>query len=115
MTNNLEMKPRSLLSDNERVRIFQRKIYQKAKQDKKFKFYILYDKLYIRYELREAYRRVKRNGGSPGVDKVTFATIEEQGLDSFLEIIHQELQSKTYKPSPVKRVYIEKANGKLRL
>lgn len=108
------MKPRSLLSDDERVRIFQRKIYQKAKQEKKFKFYILYDKLTSPYVLREAYRRVKSNKGSPGVDNITFADIEEQGLDSFLEIIHQELQNKTYKPTPVKRVYIEKANGKLR-
>ena len=114
MVNSLEMKPKSQLSDDERIRIFQRKLYQKAKQEKKFKFYILYDKLYSAYVLREAYRRVKKNDGSPGVDNKTFKIIEEQGLDLFLEIIHQELQNETYKPSPVKRVYIEKANGKLR-
>ncbi len=108
------MKPKSQLSDDERVRIFQRKLYQKAKQEKTFRFYILYDKLYLPHVLREAYRRVKKNGGSGGLDNKTFSIIEEQGLDLFLEIIHQELKNETYKVSPVKRVFIEKDNGKLR-
>ncbi len=56
---NLTNKPKSALSAEERVRIFQRKLYSKAKQEKKFKFYVLYDKLSIPYFLQEAWRRVK--------------------------------------------------------
>jgi RNA-directed DNA polymerase len=102
------------ISDNERVRIFQRKLYMKAKQEKGFKFYVLYDKVRSDYFLREAYRRVKKNGGAPGVDGITFEQIEEIGVESYLDEIKRELETKTYKPSMVKRVYIPKANGKMR-
>ena len=102
------------ISDNERVRIFQRKLYMKAKQEKGFKFYVLYDKVRSDYFLREAYRRVKKNGGAPGVDGIRFEQIEEIGVESYLDEIKRELETKTYKPSMVKRVYIPKANGKMR-
>lgn len=108
------MKPKSQQSDEERVRNFQRKLYQKAKQDKKFRFYILYDKLSIPYMLREAYRRCKQKGGSAGIDGVTFALIEQRGVKDFLDGILCELEKQTYKPQAVKRVYIPKSNGKLR-
>jgi len=101
-------------SDREKVQDFQRKLYIKAKQEKGFKFYILYDKVRQDYFLREGYRRVKANGGAPGIDGVNFEQIEAQGLAGFLEEIKKELESHTYKPSMVKRVYIPKANGKLR-
>jgi RNA-directed DNA polymerase len=101
-------------SDDERVRIFQRKLYMKAKQEKGFKFYVLYDKVRLDYFLRESYRRVKQNGGAPGVDGMTFGQIEEIGVESYLEEIRKELEGNTYKPSMVKRVYIPKANGKMR-
>lgn len=102
------------LSDRERVCNFQRKIYQKAKQETSFKFYRLYDKIYLNYFLREAYKRVKQNDGASGVDKQTFKDIENRGVENFLQEISEELKTFSYKPQAVKRVWIEKANGKLR-
>jgi len=102
------------LSNRERVYNFQRKIYQKAKQEKSFKFYRLYDKIYLNYFLKEAYRKVKQNAGAAGVDKQTFKDIENKGLEIFLQEISEELKTFSYKPQAVKRVWIEKANGKLR-
>ncbi len=67
------------------IRMLQRKLYLKAKQDKTFKFYVLYDKIRLEYFLREAYRRVKANGGAPGVDGITFNEIEKAGLPEFLD------------------------------
>ncbi len=101
-------------SDDERVRILQRKLYRKAKQETKFKFYILYDKISLPYFLRESYRRLKANKGSAGIDGLSFSQIEKEGLEAFLLNIQQELQTETYKPTAVKRVYIPKANGKFR-
>ncbi|MEA2043045.1 MAG: group II intron reverse transcriptase/maturase, partial [Bacteroidota bacterium] len=101
-------------SDDERVRIFQRKLYQKAKQESEFKFYILYDKIFLSYFLRESYRRLKANKGSAGIDGISFSQIEKEGLEAFLLNIQYELETETYKPTAVKRVYIPKANGKLR-
>ncbi len=101
-------------TDGERVRDFQRKLYRKAKQEPKFRFYILYDKVRLMHFLTEAYRRVKSNRGAPGIDGVTFEQIEEDGLLEFLLGIQEELNKKTYCPQPVKRVYIPKANGKMR-
>ena len=114
MVNDLQMKPKSPKSDTERIRDFQRKLYLKAKQEKEFRFYVLYDKVRDIRFLREAYQRVKANKGSPGVDGITFDSIENSGVEEFLAIIKDELDQKTYRPSPVLRVYIQKANGKLR-
>lgn len=114
MSKTLEGKRKSQMSDDERVRDFQRKLYRKAKQEKSFRFYILYDKISLPHVLREAYRRCRQNGGSPGIDKQTFKDIEKKGLVSFLEDIKKELENRTYKPSMVLRVYIPKANGKKR-
>jgi group II intron reverse transcriptase/maturase len=102
------------MTDAERVRELQRKLSQKAKQDKTFRFFALYDKIYLPYILREAYRRVKANGGSPGVDGMTFRMIEKRGRGFFLTQIHNELRDKTYRPSAVRRKIIPKANGKMR-
>lgn len=115
MGNNLQIKPWPHKSDEERVRDFQRKLYRKAKEEKEFRFYVLYDKVRIPYMLREAYRRCKLNGGSAGIDGVTFEIIEDEiGKVDFLKNIREELEHKTYKPGAVKRVYIPKANGKQR-
>lgn len=114
LVNDLQMKPRLPKSDGERIRNFQRKLYLKAKQEKDFRFYVLYDKIREPRFLKEAYKRVKANAGSPGVDGVTFEAIEKDGIETFLSNIHEELAKRTYRPSPVLRVYIEKANGKLR-
>ena len=117
MALDLEMKPISSgvpQRNEERIRDFQRKIYQKAKQEKEYKFYILYDKVMSKKFLREAYDRVKANKGSAGIDGKNFEDIENMGLYTFIEEIHNELKHHTYKPEPVMRVYIPKANGKLR-
>ncbi len=102
------------LSDDERVCKFERSIYQKAKQEKNFKFYRLYDKIHLPYFLRESWKKVKANGGAAGIDKIEITDIEEQGVEAFLKAIEEELKNKTYRPQGVRRVWIEKENGKLR-
>ena len=114
MTDSLQTKRKSQMSDKERIQDFQRKLYRKAKQEKEFRFYVLYDKVRSLRFLREAYKRVKRKGGAAGIDGQTFTEIEEAGLEEFLKEINQELENKSYRPKPVKRVYIPKANGKQR-
>ncbi len=110
----LQTIPKHLKTDAERVRDFQRKLYRKAKQEKDFRFYVLYDKVRLPYLLREAYRRCKANRGCAGVDGVNFVDIDKAGVDAFLRGIILELDTKSYKPQPVKRVEIPKANGKSR-
>ena len=61
---------KSELSDSERVLALQRGLYQKAKQEKGYKFYVLYDKVFLGYILRESWKQVKANGGSSGIDGV---------------------------------------------
>ena len=104
-------KSKRSLSAEERVSLLQKSLYCKAKQEKGYKFYVLYDKMFIGYMLAEAYRRVKENKGSAGVDGKSFGTIEKQGLEDFLKDLGEDLRKKTYRPSAVKRVWIEKANG----
>ena len=114
MNNNLQTIPRRQVPDRERVRDFQRKIYQKAKQNKEFRFYVMYDKVRLPHIIREAYRLCKANKGSAGVDGKTFEEIETAGKEEFLNGIIKELEGQTYKPQPVLRVNIPKANGKTR-
>jgi len=102
---------RSEIPDAERVFNLQEKLYQKAKQEREYKFYVLYDKMFIAYMLREAWKRVKANGGAPGVDGNTIADIEQSGVESYLKELGEELRKQTYRPEAVKRVMIPKANG----
>ena len=98
----------------ERVQELQRKLYLKAKREKGYRFYILYDKVFLDYVLVESYKGVKENGGAPGIDGQTFKDIEEKGLEKFLTELKEALRKRTYKPQPVRRVHIPKANGKTR-
>ena len=102
------------LSGAIKVRELQRKLYLKAKAEPKVRFYALYDKAYRLDFMSEAYRRVRSNGGSPGVDGETFDAIAEQGIMDYLKELQAELREKRYKPSPVLRVYIPKPNGEQR-
>jgi len=97
-----------------KIQEFQRKLYEKAKSDKKFRFYSLYDKTYRTDILEEAYRKAKSNGGTSGVDGETFEDVETKGRAEYLRELQQELKTEEYKPKPVLRVYIPKENGKKR-
>ena len=92
------------------------KLYQKAKQEPGFRFYTLYEAVCREDVLFSAWLSVRANDGSPGVDGVSFEQIEKspEGVPGFLKGLRASLLDRSYRPQPVKRVYIEKANGKLR-
>ena len=99
------------LATPEKIRSLQRKLYCKAKAEPAFRFYVLYDKICREDILRHAYGLARANAGAPGVDGVSFAEIEEQGLEAWLAGLREELVSKTYRPDPVRRVMIPKPDG----
>ncbi len=102
------------LSPPLKVGKLQAALHTKAKNSPDYRFYALYDKLYRRDVLEFAYARCRANRGKPGVDRQTFADIEEYGLERWLDELTIELRSGTYQPLPVRRVYIPKPDGKQR-
>src|SRR5215203_2500024 len=99
------------LATPERIRILQRRLYLKAKAEPAFRFYLLYDKICRADILRHAYALARANEGAPGVDGLTFATIEAEGLEAWLAGLREDLIAKTYRPEPVRRVMIPKPGG----
>lgn len=98
-----------------KIRTLQRKLYAKAKQDPGYRFYALYDKVTRADLLHYAYRLVRSNKGAPGIDGVSFTDIEaEEGIEHFLAKLAEEVQNKSYRPLPVRRVMIPKPDGSLR-
>ena len=102
-----------MLKTPEQIRQLQRKLYRKAKQEKEYRFYLLYDKVYRMDILGHAYKLVRANKGASGIDGETFERIEERegGVEKYLEEIAGELKRREYTPQAVRRVYIPKATG----
>ena len=96
------------------VQKLQTALHDKAKGSPKFRFYALYDKMYREDVMAFAYECCNANGGAAGVDGQTFEDIEEYGVQKWLDELTQELKSRTYRPQPVRRVWIPKPDGKQR-
>jgi hypothetical protein len=109
-------KGRSPLAQRTRrnVQVLQNKLHRAAKKDLSRRFGVLYDKVYRWEVLWTAWIRVQRNKGAPGVDGRTILAIKKEGEVQFIREIQRELLEKQYKPQPIRRVFIEKADGKLR-
>lgn len=92
------------------------KLGRKAKQEPSFRFYALYDRIYRRDVLAAAWDLVLKNDGAAGVDRLSCRDIINApgGVELFLQNLHEELRTKTYRPQPVKRVYIPKPDGRQR-
>lgn len=99
---------------NEKVRQLQIQLWVCAKQSKTRRFHALYDRIHRSDVLWEAWRRVRGNGGAAGVDGETIQAIEERGAEEFVREIQAALRAGKYRPSPVKRRWIPKADGKQR-
>ena len=99
------------LTTPEKIRTLQKKLYVKAKREPRFRFYLLYDKVYRADILEHAYRLCRANGGVAGVDGVRFEDIEAAGLESWLRELATELKEERYRPQAVRRVMIPKPGG----
>jgi group II intron reverse transcriptase/maturase len=89
-------------------------LHAKAKAEAGYRFYALYDKISRADILAHAYAQCRSNKGAPGVDGQDFADIEAYGMQRWLGELALALRQETYRPDPIRRVYIPKANGKLR-
>jgi len=102
------------LSTPKRVQRLQKALHAKAKAEPGFRFYALYDKIYREDILAHAYAQCRSNKGAPGVDRQDFAEVEAYGVERWLGELALALREESYRPDPIRRVYIPKANGKLR-
>jgi RNA-directed DNA polymerase len=99
-----------------KLSLLRHKLSQKAKAEPKFRFYALYDRIYRLDVLWAAWEKVRANGGAAGLDGVSIEVIEKAsgGAEGLVNRLHQELRTKTYKPKAVRRVYIDKPDGRKR-
>ena len=100
-----------------KVSELRKKLGQKAKQEPKFRFYALYDRIYREDVLRIAATLVLNHNGAARVDGVTcqdLVTLDDPAWDAYIRQLHEELRTKRYRPQPVKRVYIPKPDGRMR-
>lgn len=101
-------------SAHEGTRALQRALYRAAKATPSRRFHALYDKVYRADILRRAWEEVKANAGAAGVDAQSIAAVEEAGVEEFLEQLAAEVRAGRYRPQPVRRVLIPKADGRQR-
>jgi len=94
-----------------KVRQLQRSLYCKSKQGKELRFYSLYDKIYRKDILMEAWRQVKANKGAPGVDGKAIEDVVTQGVEEMIDRLQQQLRNRKYQFSPVRLVEIPKPQG----
>jgi RNA-directed DNA polymerase len=92
----------------DRVRELQVKLYLAAKRSPNRRFHALWDRIHRRDVLQRAWQQVRENRGAAGVDRITIAQIEEQGVEAFLDELQDELREQRYRPRPARRVYIPK-------
>ena len=100
-----------------KVSELRKKLGQKAKQEPKFRFYALYDRICREDVLRIAATLVLNHNGAAGVDGVTcqdLVALDEPAWNAYIRQMHEELRTKSYRPQPVKRVYIPKPDGRQR-
>lgn len=95
----------------DKVRKLRSALHAKAKAEPGYRFYALYDKLYREDVLTHAYEKCRANRGAPGVDGQDFADIESYGVERWLGELAEALKEESYRPAPIRRVYIPKANG----
>ena len=102
------------LTTPKRVQKLQMALHAKAKAEAGYRFYVLYDKISREDILAHAYAQCRSNKGAAGVDGQDFADIEAYGVERWLAELTLALREETYRPEPIRRVFIPKANGKLR-
>jgi len=96
------------------VQKLQTALHAKAKAEAGYRFYALYDKIYRRDILAHAYAQCRSNQGAAGVDGQEFVDVEAYGVERWLGELAHALREETYRPDPIRRVFIPKANGKRR-
>jgi group II intron reverse transcriptase/maturase len=96
------------------VQKLQTALHVKAKAEARYRFYALYDKIHREDILAHAYAQCRSNKGAPGVDGQEFADVEAYGVERWLGELALALREESYRPDPIRRVFIPKANGKLR-
>jgi group II intron reverse transcriptase/maturase len=102
------------LSTPKSVQKLQTALHAKAKAEAGYRFYALYDKISREDVLAHAWAQCRSNKGAPGVDGQDFADVEAYGVQRWLGELALALRQETYRPEPIRRVFIPKANGKLR-